>query len=198
MKYVVPEIGIELFYNSKVYSPEYSSIDTIMIVDKLIKDGGDPTISVIDVGCGTGVIGLGVKKLNPEAHVTMCDIEDEAVKVATRNAKENGLKVKVFKHSLLPKGNYHIVTANLPTYSDEDMTQELHGPRSSYYAGDPLSLYRELLRASRWHCKALVVECQAKYQKEFMQVVEKEGFDCVLRTEFSFGLFPRPKILARL
>lgn len=52
-----------------------------------IPDGG----TVLDLGCGYGVIGIVIAKVNPKLKVYMTDINEEAVRVANRNLKRNNL-----------------------------------------------------------------------------------------------------------
>jgi 16S rRNA G1207 methylase RsmC len=47
--------------------------------------------TILDVGCGYGVIGIVIAKLNPSLKVYMVDINEEAVRVAKRNVIRNGL-----------------------------------------------------------------------------------------------------------
>ena len=67
MKHILEMGGkkLEIYFNKKIYSPEYSSEGCIALVGKLISDGGKDNLSIIDVGCGSGFTGLGIKKLNP-------------------------------------------------------------------------------------------------------------------------------------
>ncbi len=50
---------------------------------------------VLDVGCGYGVIGIVLAKVNPKLRVYMVDINREAVKLAKRNIKRNGVEDRV-------------------------------------------------------------------------------------------------------
>jgi len=50
---------------------------------------------VLDVGCGYGAIGIAIAKINPRLKVYMVDINREAVKLAKRNAKRNGVEDRV-------------------------------------------------------------------------------------------------------
>ena len=188
MNYTVefPGSELKLYYNEKVYSPEYSAVDTILVADKLVKDGQKPFTSVLDVGCGSGVVGLGVKQLNPTVLLTMSDVSPEAVKVARLNSKRLGLESVVVTADLLPAiGNWDIITANLPTYNKEDLV-DLHGPESAYL-GEELTYYSQLFEQAPGRCKALVCECQKKYQKEFLSLAKKRGWVLILQTEMAFA-----------
>ncbi len=47
---------------------------------------------VLDIGCGYGVIGITVAKINPDIHVYMVDINPLAVKTAKYNARLNNVE----------------------------------------------------------------------------------------------------------
>lgn len=47
---------------------------------------------VLDLGCGYGAIGISLAKLNPNAHITMVDINERAVELAVRNIEQNQIK----------------------------------------------------------------------------------------------------------
>ena len=46
-----------------------------------------------DIGCGSGCIGLAIKKYFPKLQVTLSDISEKALQVAKENAKEQHLEV---------------------------------------------------------------------------------------------------------
>lgn len=59
--------------------------------------------AVLDLGCGYGVIGILIAKLNPHLEVYMVDINRDAVKLARRNTTRNKLdpnRVKVLHGNL--------------------------------------------------------------------------------------------------
>jgi 16S rRNA G1207 methylase RsmC len=58
---------------------------------------------ILDLGCGYGVIGIVIAKLNPKLEVYMVDINKDAVEIARRNILRNKLdpeKVKVIHGNL--------------------------------------------------------------------------------------------------
>lgn len=54
---------------------------------------------ILDMGCGSGILGISAKKQYPDAHVTLVDIDPEAVRVATDNALRNQVNLDVFEGS---------------------------------------------------------------------------------------------------
>ena len=76
--------------------------ETTSMCLKLLQEYLTPRSVCIDVGCGSGILGISAIKLGAEfAYLT--DIEDIAVKSATHNCKINGVtdKVKVAHSDLL-------------------------------------------------------------------------------------------------
>jgi len=76
---------------SGVYS--YGRIDkaTKILLDHMVVHGE----SLLDLGCGYGVIGIVVKKEYPRVKVFMSDINKRAVEFAKINAKDNNVDVDI-------------------------------------------------------------------------------------------------------
>lgn len=69
--------------------------------------------TVLDVGCGYGIIGILIKKYYPNLQVKMLDINKNAVMLSRENAKKIGVEVDVFDSNLYDNVNFkvnHIVT----------------------------------------------------------------------------------------
>lgn len=69
---------------------------------------------VLDVGTGTGYVGICLAKLG--RRVDAVDLSSAAVRAAARNAKRNRAKMRVFKSDLLEntRGKYDLIVCNLP------------------------------------------------------------------------------------
>ena len=70
--------------------------------------------SVLDVGCGSGILSIAAKKLGA-GYVFGCDIDPVAVRVAKENADANGVNCEYGVSDLLKgvKGKYDIMCANI-------------------------------------------------------------------------------------
>lgn len=103
---------------------------------------------VLDVGCGSGCIGITLKLERPELGVTLCDISPAALSVAKRNAEKLNASVEFDKSDLLSrflppkiqnlksKISFDIIIANLP-YVDttwETSPETSYEPREALYA----------------------------------------------------------------
>lgn len=49
---------------------------------------------VLDMGCGWGAIGVLLARLCPDVQITMADINERAVALAARNARQNGVSAE--------------------------------------------------------------------------------------------------------
>lgn len=195
MQYTVqlPPKSLKLYYSTGVYSPKFTSLGTILLADKLIKDGDKLNTSVLDVGCGSGILGLGIKTLNPFSEIMMVDTNSEALRISRLNAKRLGLAVGIYKSDLIPVlGAWDIVVANLPTFDAKQMVEEeLHGPEDAYN-GAGLHLYEELFKRATGRCKALVCEIQPKYRKRFLALASKWGYIEILSSGDAIAFLTPP------
>ncbi len=57
----------------------------------------DITGRVLDMGCGYGALGVSLAKGNPGIDLTMADINERAVILATRNAQSNSVKARTLQ-----------------------------------------------------------------------------------------------------
>ena len=67
---------------------------------------------VLDMGCGTGVLGIMAKKCGA-AHVVAVDIDDKSVTNTLENAAANHVKLDVRLGDTPPAGEYHLILANI-------------------------------------------------------------------------------------
>ncbi len=113
--------------------------------------------AVVDVGCGTGCIGITLKLERPEASVTLLDVSGEALALAAENAATLHVEaalVQADMRSPLPGGPYDVIASNPPYINGADMAGlsanvREHEPHLALYGGaDGLEFVRALaLRA---------------------------------------------------
>ena len=73
--------------------------------------------SVLDMGCGYGVIGVAVGKHWPQTTITMADINQRACDLTRENAKANGVKAQVLESDGYEKvrdQHYDLILQNPP------------------------------------------------------------------------------------
>ena len=109
-----------------------------------------PGMKLVDVGTGSGCLGITAKLEHPELDVTLVDIDKHTLAVAEKNALQLGASVEYLKSSLLTHYPYSadIVLANLP-YVDkewENSPEIQHEPSVALFADDNgLFLIKQLI-----------------------------------------------------
>lgn len=130
--------------------------ETEILVDKIIQRLSrlDCRGKVLwDVCCGSGCIGIALKKHLPDLKITLSDISDEALKLAASNAKRNGVHVDFLSGDLLnpfgeKKTDFFVCNPPYISIDDyENLEKEVleHEPLSALLAGEEgIEFYRRL------------------------------------------------------
>lgn len=141
-------------------------------------------LQVIDIGTGTGCIGITVKKEWPECHVTLTDTSNHALNLARDNATRLVADVQFIKADLLHgiPGPIDILIANLP-YVDREWEVSLDAqaePEEALYADDEgLALINKLIIQASTVLKSgahMLLESDARQHESIIKTAEKNGF----------------------
>ena len=104
--------------------------ETEELVEKILADvktaGAAPPAEILDMGTGSGVIGLSLALAYPEARVTLADVSAEALSLARDNQEALGLtdRVTLVQSDLfaaLAGRRFDIVAANLPYIAEPEI-----------------------------------------------------------------------------
>lgn len=156
----------------------------------------EPPKKVVDVGTGTGCLGITAKLEVPELDVTLLDISHHALTVAKTNATQLAAKVATQTSNLLESYPFNpdIIIANLP-YVDStwQRSPETHyEPEVALFASDNgLSLIKRLViqAASRLTPGgALILEVDPRQHESIVTFARKHGFSIVDRQQFGLYL----------
>lgn len=109
--------GNKIKVNKNVLIPRNETEQLCDIVSKTANNK-----NVLDLCCGSGCLGLGIKA-NTNANVVLSDVSCKALKVAKHNAKINNLNVKFIKSDLFKNINqkFDIVVSNPPYIKSSDL-----------------------------------------------------------------------------
>lgn len=148
------------------------------------------TLRLVDVGTGTGCLGITAKLEWPELDVTLTDISRHALNLAKENAQMLHADVKLVRSDLLRGylGPIDIVVANLP-YVDKawDVTPDTYAePDEALYASDSgLALIKQLVPQTSLLLNSgghLLLESDVRQQASIISLASENGFKLV-RTE---------------
>lgn len=116
--------------------------ETEELVEMVLRELPDGPLEMLDVGCGSGVLGLSLAGDRPESHVTLIDISAEALELTRENAAKLGItNVKIGSSDLFAAvgGRFDLIAANLPYVpSGEAATMErelAHDPAPALFSG---------------------------------------------------------------
>lgn len=117
-------IGYKEFYgrnfnvNRSTLVPRPESEDIIDALKSILPAPNlrQKNIKIVDVGTGSGCLGITAKLEFPGTNVTLIDISQKALRIAKNNAKNLRAKVSFIKSNLLDKYPHkaNIIIANLP------------------------------------------------------------------------------------
>ena len=83
------------FYGETFYLDKHSLIprqDTELLIDLILKRfDKESKLNILDLGTGSGVIGITLSKLFPNSIITISDISSKALKVAKKNIKKHNV-----------------------------------------------------------------------------------------------------------
>ena len=106
--------------------PETEHLVTLLMEHHHSKDH---PATVLDVGTGSGCIGLSLAKAWPGASVTLVDISEDALELARLNAERSGVAgsaVKLVRSDLfekLPTATFDLIVANLPYIPTSELAE---------------------------------------------------------------------------
>lgn len=155
IQYIIGNVnfyGNKLNVDERVLIPRFETEQLVEETIKRIKDKfNDNKISIIDLGTGSGAIGLTLKKEFPNSKVDLLDISLDALDVALNNAKRLGLDINVIHNDMLENINnkYDVVISNPPYIRNDEEIEDIvrdNEPRIALFGGeDGLLFYRKIL-----------------------------------------------------
>ena len=162
LQYVIGNVnflGQKFIINENVLIPRFETEELVDYTIKKVKELFTEPVEIIDLGCGSGVIGLSLKNNLSTKSVDLVDISDEALKIAKENADNLGLNVN-FIHSDMWKNinnKYDIIISNPPYIKTTEEIEEIvkeNEPHLALYAGeDGLDCYKKIFSNIKEHMK---------------------------------------------
>ena len=146
--------GMQLKVDERVLIPRP---ETEELVDLILTENPEKNLKVLDIGTGSGAIALALAKNRPDWSVTATDISQDALDLATENAKRQDLNLSFIKSDCFSEisSKYDIIVSNPPYISRADEVEVglnvLHSePHLALFADeDGLAIYRRIAEDSK-------------------------------------------------
>lgn len=144
--------GNDFIVNKNTLIPRF---ETEELVEKTLKYINNifpnKNIDIVDLGTGTGCIGLTLKYKIPESNVTLIDISKEALEVANQNKINLKLDATLLQNDFLNniETKYDVIISNPPYIKTNEEIEDIvknNEPHLALYAGiDGLDCYKKIL-----------------------------------------------------
>ena len=146
--------GMQLKVDERVLIPRP---ETEELVELILSENPEKNLKVIDIGTGSGAIALALAKNRPDWSITAADISQDALELATENAKRQDLDLTFIRTDCFSEisSKYDIIVSNPPYISREDQEEVglnvLHSePHLALFADeDGLAIYRRIAEDSK-------------------------------------------------
>jgi release factor glutamine methyltransferase len=170
-------MGYRFNVNEDVLIPRIETEE--LVEDALIYLDNMPSPSVLDLGTGSGCIGITIKKELPSSHVTLADISENALKVAKDNAHQLEVEVEIVLSDWFTniEGTYDLIIANppyIPNFEEVGNTVDKEPSLALYGGIEGLDHYETILKHAHHYLKpngALAFEHGFQHQAPLKQLI---------------------------
>ncbi|MDU6724609.1 MAG: peptide chain release factor N(5)-glutamine methyltransferase [Streptococcus mitis] len=150
--------GMQLKVDERVLIPRP---ETEELVELILAENSEENLKVLDIGTGSGAIALALAKNRLNWSVTAADISQDALDLASENAKNQKLNIFFKKSDCFAEisEKYDIIVSNPPYISREDESEVglnvLHSePHLALFADeDGLAIYRRIAEDAKAYLK---------------------------------------------
>ena len=150
--------GMQLKVDERVLIPRP---ETEELVELILAENPETNLSVLDIGTGSGAIALALAKNRQDWSVTAADISQDALDLASENAKNQKLNIFFKKSDCFAEisEKYDIIVSNPPYISREDESEVglnvlYSEPHLALFADeDGLAIYRRIAEDAKDYLK---------------------------------------------
>ena len=128
---------------------EELAVSTLKMIVKMF--GKDPNIKIVDIGTGSGILGIYLKEYFPKSQVICTDISEKSLKIAQKNAKLHSVDIDFRLGDMIEpikeEKDISVIISNPPYIGDEstvDPQTLKYEPRLALFAS-PKTKYYEMI-----------------------------------------------------
>ncbi len=148
--------GLTLKVDERVLIPRP---ETEELVELILSENPEKSLSVLDIGTGSGAIALALANSRPDWRITASDLSDDALALAAENAQSCGLNPTFVQSDCFEaiSGSFDIIVSNPPYISEADknevglnvLTSEPH--MALFAEEDGYAVYRKIAEQAGVH-----------------------------------------------
>ncbi len=155
LQYVIGSVnfyGNKFLINEKVLIPRFETEELVENTIEFINKYFTEPVDILDLGCGSGVIGLTLEKKVSTNSVDLVDINKDALEVTQKNCQLLNSKAKIIESDFLNNVSkkYDIIISNPPYIKTNEEIEDIvknNEPHIALYAGDDgLDCYKKILK----------------------------------------------------
>lgn len=194
--------GMKFFVNEHVLIPRPETEELLEIAIQKVEDSRLKVegLKILDIGTGSGIIPIVLKKYFPEAEVSAIDISEDALEIAKRNANFHKTEInfiqkdylnEVFDSAQTDKEVYDIIISNPPYIGIEEnieIADSVKGfePNLALFSptSDALIFYRKIAEDSINHLSEngmIFLEINQKLGLETLELFQKFSESVLLK-----------------
>ncbi len=190
-------MGYPFYVDERVLIPRQDTECLVeLAAEKIRKESGKASLSVLDLCTGSGCIGISLKLLCPKIRCTISDVSSDALCVARKNAAALGASVSVLKSDLFAsvRDTYDFIVSNPPYIKENDWetlmpeVRYYEPPEALYAREDGLYFYKKITAQCGRFLRPggrLLFEIGENQGEAVRTIMEKAGFS---RTEIKKDL----------
>lgn len=181
----------------ELQSNEIAKLDAYIIPKK----NEEKSLSIIDIGTGTGCIPISLAKNLNNVKISAVDVSSEALKVAQQNATLNTVDVSFLEMDILETKElpqqYNLIVSNPPYVRELEKTEISNNvlenePHLALFVKDdnPLIFYSKIADLAKSHLKKdglLFFEINQYLGKETIEMLKQKGFKTIKLKKDLFG-----------
>lgn len=178
--------GETFFVDENTLIPRPETEELLELTIDEIQKKGLQNPKILDIGTGSGVIPIILKKYFPEAEICSMDISSKALEVAKRNAEFHKVEINFVENDYLKNclsEKYDVIISNPPYIAIEENAEIEHSvkgfePNLALFSPneDALIFYRKISQDAENHLKKnglIFLEINQKYGKETADLFQK-------------------------